>query len=342
MNPSYVETFRRHRLLFTLPVIITTLLAIWFVLGTPKTYKSGASLWVDTPATQPSSLQEDNPAILTPAAQAQQLLTELLATRHFRLRIAHDGPLAAYLKKHPSEGFGPTLLLKNLRGGASVDDRAFDALDPKHVFTAIAGPQVLGVEFHGPTSPVAVGTVKALIAAFNERRNGLDVRRQQLALEHYQSQMDAASKTLAEVQRRIAKASSAAEMQALQQAQRVAQTRLRAGTRGYNQTSLSLAAARIQGARYQVIDAPSEPAPAVGGMKKSLMVVFAGLFVGALISFLGIIFFTRDGDSADGGSAEVGVAGVVPASEHEVELESVSENGSSAEREPLRRAERAG
>lgn len=341
VNPRYADTFRRHKVLFLLPVVITTILAIWFVVGTPKQYRAGASLWVDTPPTQASSLQETNPAIVTPAAQAQQLLAELLATKQFRLEIAHRGPLSKYLARHPSQGFGPTALLKKLRGKQSVDDRAFAALDAKHVLTAAAGPQVLGIEYHGPSSAVAVGTVKALIRTLNERRNALEVNRQQLAVQHYRAQMQASTKTLAELQARIAGASSTgltpSDVGALQQGQRIAQTRLTRATRGYSQASLNLEAARTQGATYHVIDAPKLPAPAVTGIKKSGMVVVAGMFVGALISFLGLLFFTRDGRPE-----EAELRNLVPATEHDVEGEAASANGSSSEQESLRPAERAG
>lgn len=43
---------------------------------------------------------------------------------------------------------------------------------------------------------------------------------------------------------------------------------------------------------YQVIDKPSLPAPAVSGMKKAVFGVFAGIFVGCLISFLAIVLLT--------------------------------------------------
>jgi hypothetical protein len=335
VNPSYSETFRRHKLLFVLPVVITTALAIWFVIGTPKTYKAGASLWVDTSVTQASSLQETNPSLVTPAAQAQQLLAELLATRQFRTEVAHRGPLSKYLARHPSQGFGPTALLKRLRGQASVNDQAFAALDAKHVFAAAAGPQVLTLEYHGPSSVVAVGTVKALIKTFDARRKGFEVSRQQRAVEHYKSQMDAASKAIADLQARIPTA-SAADLPGLQQGERIAQTRLRRASRGYNQAMLSLAAARTQGNAYQVIDAPTLPAPAVGGVKKSGMVVFAGIFVGALISFLALILFTKDA-----GREKAELRNLVPASEEDVEPEPASSNGSSQERDPVRH-ERAG
>src|SRR5438105_2610218 len=123
MNPRYREAFRRHRILYSLPAVLMTLLAAWFVLGAPKVYQADASLWVDTPAPQQSSLAETNTFLLTPAAQAQQLLGELLTTRDFRVEVAKRGPLETYLRSKPSQGWGPTGLLANLKGTATLDSR---------------------------------------------------------------------------------------------------------------------------------------------------------------------------------------------------------------------------
>ena len=119
-------------MLFSLPVVITTLLAIWFVAGTPKQYKAGASLFVDTKS-GPSSLDEPEPDG-SPRRQLERssFLTELLATKQFQGEVGR-GPLDEYLAKHPSEGWGPTGLLRKLRGSGSVADRRAKALDAKHV-----------------------------------------------------------------------------------------------------------------------------------------------------------------------------------------------------------------
>ena len=39
----------------------------------------------------------------------------------------------------------------------------------------LPGGQVLSIELHGPTPEVAVGTLEALITAFNQQRRELDV-----------------------------------------------------------------------------------------------------------------------------------------------------------------------
>jgi len=100
MNPSYRQTFSRHKVLFSLPVVITTLLAIWFVAGTPKQYKAGASLFVDTKSGQ-SSLDDTNPGNTWPSSRAQQLLTELLETIAAAATLV-DRALASHLERHPT------------------------------------------------------------------------------------------------------------------------------------------------------------------------------------------------------------------------------------------------
>jgi hypothetical protein len=293
MNQSYVQTFNRHRLLFSLPVVIMTVLALWFVAGTPKQYKAGASLFVDTPVTQRSSFDNPNPSEPTPAAQAQQLLTELMATRSFRLKVGRKGPLTKYLATHPSEGWGPKGLLRKARGTRSAQDRTWDALDAKHVITALPGGQVMSIELHGPTPEVAVGTLSALVATFGQKRRAIDVARQQSAVTHFKNQTDTATTAINNIDARTAGGNiSSAEAQVLDQSRKAAVTRLTRGTRGYNQAVLSLAAAREAPPTYDLIDKPSLPAPAVSGMKKSLFGVVAGIFVGCLISFLGIVLLT--------------------------------------------------
>jgi hypothetical protein len=289
MNPSYVQTFNRHRLLFSLPVVIMTVLAIWFVAGTPKQYKAGASLFVDNPVTQPSSFVNPNPSEPTPAMQSQALLTELLATRSFRLKVGHKGPLTKYLATHSSEGWGPKGLLRKARGARSADDRTWDALDAKHVITALPGGQVMSIELHGPTPKVAVGTLRALLATFEQERRAIDVARQNSALAHYQSQMAGARSVIDQVEERSANGTASAEDA---QILKVAETRLKRATRGLNQATLSLAAAQGAGPTYRLLDKPSLPAPAVSGMKKSVFGVVAGIFVGCLISLLAIVLLT--------------------------------------------------
>jgi hypothetical protein len=172
------------------------------------------------------------------------------------------------------------------------------------------GAQILGIEFHGPTPEVAVGTVRALVKALNTERRNVDVSRQQQAMTHFKAQADAARDRISTIDNELAAGNlSQAEAQALAQARSGAETRLTRGIRSYNQAALNWAAAKHAPAHYLVRDEPKLPAPAVSGMKKSLFGVVAGMFVGLLISFLAIVLLTSSEDrnrrSGDGEREEL-------------------------------------
>jgi len=304
MNPRYREEFRRHRIRYLLPVALTTLLAIWYVAGTPKGYQAGASLWVDTPAPQASSLTQTDQFAVTPASQAQELLNELLTTRQFRLAVGRHGPLAAYLAAHPSSGFGPSALLAKLHGKQSTTDLVVSALDPKHVVTTVAGPQVLAVTLTAPTAEVALGTMRALIAAFNQQRTSFNLQRAQATVAYYRNQAKVAGDTLRSTEADIQSFTSAnpnvdgngqtsqdAQLRTLLQAERIARSRYNAATRATNQAALSFTAAKTDHSSFKVLDPPALPTGPVSGKKKQLMAVIGGLFAGALISFLALVGF---------------------------------------------------
>jgi hypothetical protein len=325
--------------LFSVPIAVAALIAIWFVVGSPKAYQSATSLWVDTPPPGVSSLNNTNTTLLTPSAQAQQLLTELLTTRHFRLAVGDEGPLAKYLATHSTDGWGPKALLAKLRGKGSVDDRVFAALGPKQVLTTIAGPQVLGISLQGPTPAVAVGTLQALVDQFNAERKNLDVGRAQSAMAYYQNQVKAAQAGLVSAQTNLANGTaSGSDTHALAQAERVAETRLRIATRAFNQTALTLSASRGEQGIFKVIDPIKLPAKSVMKKKKTIFALVAGLFVGAMISFLGIVFVTNREQRAAGASLHDALL----RSHDAVVPEAVGTNGSSAETRAPAAAERGG
>lgn len=304
MNPRYREEFRRHRILYSLPMALITLLAIWYVAGAPKAYQSGASLWVDTPAPEASSLTQTNQFVVTPATQAQELLNELLTTRQFRLDVGRRGPLASYLAAHPSSGFGPSALLAELRGKQSTDDLVVAALDAKHVLTTVAGPQVLAISVKEPTPTVALGTMRALVHAFNKQRTSFNLERGAATLAYYQNQAKAAAETLSSTQAdmqtflaanptasNVGNTAEDAQLRSLLQAEKVARSRYSAANRSANQSALSLKATRSDRASFEVIDPPALPTGPVSGKKKELMAVVGGLFAGALLSFLALVAF---------------------------------------------------
>src|SRR3954454_20780024 len=112
MNPRYRQTFRRHRLLFLLPVILGAVLGLTFSLGTPKLYRSSATLFAES-----AGSEAQTGFAPPPAAQEQSMLTELLSVRNFVHNIARESPLQTYLEAHKSTGWTPTALVKRFVKG---------------------------------------------------------------------------------------------------------------------------------------------------------------------------------------------------------------------------------
>jgi hypothetical protein len=276
MNPAYKETFARHRLLFCLPVILAALVSLLLVLGAPKAYESEATLWVDRPPPGQSSLNDPNPAVLTPATQAQQVLGELLSSRSFRLEAGKRGGLKKYLASH-SSGFSVTGLL---RGKAPLDNRVAAGLDAKHVMLTVNGPQVLAISLKGPEPAVAANTLSALIDQFKLKRTELGIQRAQALITFFQHRVDAAQ--------------TAEETASTPQEANAAAKQLRTMTKALNQAQLSFDALRLQKGTFEihVQDQPTPPTGPVSGKKKALFALVAGLFVGALVSFLGIVLLS--------------------------------------------------
>ena len=264
---SYRETFDRHRRLLCAPVVLAAVLALWFTLGTPKTYESTAALWVDNPAPEPSSLTETNPELRTPAEQQQLLVGELLQTRSFRVAVADRSPLRAYLAAGAPTGWAPTAMLHALGGRPSLDAQILSALGPKHLIAAVQGPQLLTLKYRGPTPTVVAGTLAALIKELTARRVAVDVERGVRTRAFYQAQVDAAQKGVAEAAAAVAdyqRANPTAgpgdpNLKAALRAQRVAGQDLAQSTTKLNQARSETQGPDASDTGVDVMDAPRAP-----------------------------------------------------------------------------------
>ena len=313
-------------------MVVTTLLALWFAAGTPKQYRASASIWADTFPPGASSVPS-NPTPLTEAAQTQQLLAELLTTERFRLEVGRRGPLQAYMAAHPTQGWGPQALMKKLRGSGTATDRTEAALDARHVSSIADGQHVVSIRLDAPTAAVAVGSLQALIQSFDNELTELRVGNLEREADRFKEQKTTFAQAIADAQARINNASSE-KLPGLLQARSLAVEQLAKATRSYNQATLALDAVREQPSSFHVQDEPKLPAPAVGGLKKSLFIVVAGFFAGAMLSFLGVVFLTPDGRRHDAGRGD----GSTSADEPPVSMEAVGDNGAPAERTSTVRA----
>ena len=292
-------TFRRHRLLLTLPVVFAVILAAWTSFGQAKSYESTASLWVDKPASAESSLGNLNPAELPPAQQEQQVLLELLTTRSFMTTVADRSGLKQHLITESSDGFGPSALLSKLTGPKSVQDQIVSALGPKHLTSTVPGPQVLQISYTGGSPAVARSTLQAIVSGLEEASESLGQRHNEVAVGYYRSQVEAASKTLSSLRDQIAaytrshrgRGAGDPNLAALQTAAGAANSQLNEANGRLTQAS-GEADAGSDGSAVHVLDAPTVPLGPTSGMKRRVMAILGGLFAGLVVSFLAVVVLT--------------------------------------------------
>jgi hypothetical protein len=189
--------------------------------------------------------------------------------------------------------------MAGLRGTGSVDDRIASALG--HVTSTVAGPQVLTVAFQGPTPAVAAGTLSALLTEFDQERSATQRIRGLAQTHYYQGQVDAAQNTFDSAQQALLGYRSShpgstpgqdASLRGLTQAEKAASLRLSAARTNLDQAAIDAASPIASAAAFRVIDHPMIPTAPVGGKKKALMAIFAGLFVGGIITLLGTVGLT--------------------------------------------------
>src|SRR5437588_4534950 len=266
MNSRYLDTYRQHRLLFLLPLLIGVSVALWSNLGAPKLYRSATSIWSDTAGGSSNDLTGAPP----PATQEQSMLDELLKTQYFRTNVAKRGPLEAYLKRHTSQGWGPGALLSKLSGAPTLEQREAMALSSKRVTSIVLGPHVLSINYDGPTPQVSYQTLRALVAEFENQRGALRAD----ALTSYKDAVTAASKALTNARTAVATyirehptiSQSDPQMQALIHAERNALDQLSAATVGLTQAAN--AALGSSQATLRVVDPPEVPTGPYGRHKR--------------------------------------------------------------------------
>jgi hypothetical protein len=282
--------------MFLLPVVLGAVLGLTFGLGSPKLYRSDASLGirsVDSGGVQFGGTP--------PAAQNQAMLNELLATRSFADDVAASSPLQAYLRTHTSNGWSPTALLKRLlKGPPTLDDRIATALGPKRVRSALPGPDVLEISYEAQDPALAKATLKVLISQFLVWRKQL----QGNALTEATKQFTNAKKTLDSAgtelrtysqQHPSATTQADPELRSLVAAQLQAVKDLRVATSTLNNAAAAASGGAGLPATVKVIAEPTFPVGPTTGKKKVVEKAFAGAFVGALISFLAIMYLSRSG-----------------------------------------------
>jgi hypothetical protein len=282
MNQRYMDTYRQHRVLFLVPLFVGMLFALWVSLGSPAVYRSSTSIWSDTAAGSANDLSGAPP----PAAQEQTMLNELLRTQAFRTSVAEAGPLADYLRAHPTQGWGPGVLMQKLRGAPTLDEQIATALGPKKVTSLVLGPHVLRISYDGPTPEVSYGTLRALMSKYEQQRTEL----REDALGSYRAAVAAATRVQTYANEHPGVTATDPGMAALEHSARAALDSLEAATQGLAGAAND---ALNTGTTLRVVDKPEVPLAAYGRHKTLLFGLVAGLFVGALVSLIAIYALTK-------------------------------------------------
>lgn len=271
--PSYRETYRRHRKLFCLPVILGAVAGAFFLFSSAGSYKSTASIWVDTapPLASTVGAELTTPLNTPPAAAEQGILTELLTTQSFATSVAKSA-----------------LIAKSLGGPASID---------KQVTETVAGEQLLKISYSGPSPAVAQSVLNAIVTQLRDYNNGLTAQHNQQA-EAYdteQVKLDEAALSTARTNANAYLAQHPGASQsdpnvlALTAAENNALTQL-----GQANSALSQATAthNAGGWSMEVVDAASPGVAPALGKKKIVEVILGGAFGGLLLSFLVVVALT--------------------------------------------------
>jgi hypothetical protein len=301
---AYRQTFRQHRVLLTLPVVLSALVAGWFTFGAAPQYRSTASLWVDNGPAGESSLTDVADPIApgagsagvadTPASLEQTNLQQLLHTADFDLAVARGSSLPRFLAAHNGGGFSPTALLHS-----PSTDPILDAAGTIGTAVTITtpGPQVLLLGFTGPTPRVATSVLASLISHIEGRTGQFGTDYGKTAQGVYSDKARNAAvaaanarASLADYRRTHATASGRVDtieaaldtqVQATTARLAVAQAALRQeATYAQNGGGIAL---------LRVIDQPAVPSGPVSGASTAVLGVAAGAFAGLLISLLAVI-----------------------------------------------------
>ena len=281
-STSYRETFRRHRKLFCVPMILGVVAAAGVLFTSSKSYTSTASLWVDTAPPLASSVGGAiTPPLSSPPAAAEQgILSELLTTDAFASSVVKSSSLG-----------------ESLRSAASIHEAAAALLGNEQVVAIVAGQQILKIKYSGPSPAITQSVLGGIVTQLRNYNDSLTAQHDQAAVAYDTEQVNIAKTGLqtarANVNAYVAKhpgvTQSDPTLVSLVAAENNATTQL-----GQANSTLSQATGtRNEGGwTIQVVD-PASPAASVAlGKKKMLEVIVGGAFGGLLVSFLLVVALT--------------------------------------------------
>jgi uncharacterized protein involved in exopolysaccharide biosynthesis len=281
-STSYRETYRRHRTLFRVPVGLGAAAAALVLFTSSASYKSAASLWVDTAAPVTSSIGADGSPTLSepPASSEQGILTELLTTDSFADAVARSSVLG-----------------KLLGGPAAIRKEAPKLIEHGEVVASPAGGQILNVSYAGATRAESESVLGGILTQLRSYNNSLSAQHTAAAVAYDRAQVALDEKALATangdlrtyaVEHPDASRADPTYL-ALASAQNTAVAELGQANTTLNQVMGSRDAG---GWTIRVLDTPSPAVSLAPSKKKIVGVILGGALAGLLASFLAVVALT--------------------------------------------------
>ncbi len=277
---TYRGTFRRHRVLLSLPLVLGVLGAAAFIGTHTTSYTSNASLWVDTAPPTPSSVGPGAAGLAQQPAQAEQsLLGELMTTNQFAVAVANG-----------------SLLGRAIGDPAEIEAKAASYVTTSQVGSLVTGPQVLALSYTASSPTLARSVLQAIISELIHEGSGLGAAHVHASITYYKAllaeQSSIVTSATANVTAYLAQHPNASPQTDPNLSSRVAAEN--AANQQLSQTKSALsqaqgAASNTSAWMVDVVDTPSAALASVFSKKKMVEVVLGGLIAGGLISFLGVL-----------------------------------------------------
>ncbi|HET7486291.1 MAG TPA: hypothetical protein VFJ85_00070 [Acidimicrobiales bacterium] len=287
----FVQAFFRHPVLLILPILIAPVVSLLYSSRAPKVYTASMSLWCDTPVPNPSSIFTSDNA---PATGQQSILTELLSTRTFLTKVAEAGPWKASIAGKPQ---------------AAVDSVIWNL--GAHVGVHTTGRHILVISTVGPDPTFARDLAKAVGDAYVADVNETQQARAKSSLGFYDVQAGEAAKALAEAQSKLNEYVAShqgagplgvvGDVQASQLSQDVSSAKAQ-----YEEATLNASTARLgltnvsDSGLLRIYDEARAADAPVSRKKQIVFGGVAGLFGGAMVSFMALLLLVLADQSVRG------------------------------------------
>jgi uncharacterized protein involved in exopolysaccharide biosynthesis len=303
----YLETFFRHPKLYLLPIVLTLFVSVSIAALQPPKYESTARLWFDSSPSNSATLN----AYAALSDQEAAVLTELLLSRSFDLKVAHRGPMYQYLESHRQPASGVSKLSNQLASfgigvpiSASVDDAAYNAIS-QGVIGVPAGPQIVTVTVTFSDPNVARGTAEAVVEQFQDDTLQDQRNQVQAAVDFYTQQVSDAQAQVTTADNSVAVYLSThpdqrqanpipdPTLSLLQQTDSLMRQRYATLAQQLDAEKLSLAQLNAPGsASFRIIDQANEPTQPITSKKALLFSLGGGFLVGLILMSLSVILLT--------------------------------------------------